>query len=1614
MEEYVETYRTAVQDVQTYSTELKALNVDFYNVDSLEEYRQKRQELLEGMKKDDDFKGKADDELEAMADTFISQQNDSLSIYNAQNKQIEKMVERYGSNYEEKITDWIKSLPEEQLGILMSLDLNELDVQEVETKVQELSALGERSTIQLQVETVTNLQDKISKGEEITKEERTKAENQLGDLVNWEEFDASTSLEQINLLGEALNELNKQTLENYDNLKEAEDENKKNEEERQERIKEITEELETLNNVTPATSNEKHEVEQTKKALLNELKELENLSYDINLDINLDDTLLDIMEDKVDNIINKADQLKNVSELIGAGFIVAAEDVELLSSQFPALMQNADVLADGSVKLQKEIVGTVLNGNAAILESNKNITDQQLEDQIILLEAEIESNNSKIKLMTDYLTGKIEQTELEEGLEKEQAKLESKLINALGEEEYKNTVQAAINNAEMTSGVLSNLDKIGLRAKAVGEAIRAALAGEAVNYTAGGNEAITTTLTAFQNQNIVEEASRAGKNDEESKYIQEIERQRDELLKANEENEKLVANYKNAQSKLRSGVTDATKSMKGAAAGTGGKIDDKSGDKDKKEEKKAEDEIDRYWELNKAIEKVDESLSDLDKKQDKLYGKELIASLKEENQLLAQQADRYRELAAAQQQEAAELQGMLSAYGVVFDAQGGVANYLAASQAALERYNQAVAAYNASLIDEATFQAAERAYENFKSTLSRYEALYYQEMQDTQNKLEEIHRQELENNLKAWEVEIQLKLDTKNLERQWNEFFKKINKNFRLVYEDLGQAMEDIVKDTSTYLGENGDIAVISKAIQDVTAEIDKMKSGGQSDKFESVSQAQEKLKELNGDLLDAAEALQSNREAAWETYLDGIEQTDNQFSDLMDKFDRISDQIEYQRELIELLYGDEAYELMAEYYEAQLKNTNTQIDSLKQQADFWKEQYEIAKAIDEQNGTTSKDTQTYYEKWQKAQQGLNDSVIEYIKLLKDEYKNTINQILSDLDKAMNNGQTLNEVKNQWEILQKQAEGYYDNVEKVYQLSTLSNKYEQAIANTTSVKNQQKLQELQDKELKYLQNKKNLTEYDIELANAKYDIALKQIALEEAQNNKTAMKMTRGADGNWSYQYVADEEEVAAKQQELADAMNNYYQISKDGYQDILDNMISAQEEYQSKLREIAENTTLTEAEKKEAMRQLEEDYYGENGIITKIQDEYHYRERNLAEATLESILGYYALDAENYNLMTAEEQSLIDGLRDGTLSNYEEMLTKAEEVCAGTVAGWTSAAADIARTWYDSNGSSVKDCMQQAYTDIINANTDYQNAITALEQQVQQDFGEDGIKGAIDDAKKSTEDLEDDTEQLVKTAEEELPKYREQINLIEDAWESVKEEIIKTIGEVQSYLGVVANATSQTISLTSAINAATAAQLALNAARGDSSSNSLQSKNSYQIVQTGKSTEGQAYYSVYTANGSSVDGWLGKTLDEIYSNSAFLGAPVVKAPSFDTGGYTGEWTNGDDDGRLAWLHQKELILNAKDTQNILTAVDTVRDLSNLGNSIQSVIMDKIGQMIINLTGLNKNNSSIDFEKSSLSTTENVFNIEANFPNANDVVSIKEAIMSLPNLASQYIARNKN
>jgi len=48
-----------------------------------------------------------------------------------------------------------------------------------------------------------------------------------------------------------------------------------------------------------------------------------------------------------------------------------------------------------------------------------------------------------------------------------------------------------------------------------------------------------------------------------------------------------------------------------------------------------------------------------------------------------------------------------------------------------------------------------------------------------------------------------------------------------------------------------------------------------------------------------------------------------------------------------------------------------------------------------------------------------------------------------------------------------------------------------------------------------------------------------------------------------------------------------------------------------------------------------------------------------------------------------------------------------------------------------------------------------------------------------------------------------------------------------------------------------------------------------------------------------------------------------------AEGTSFDTGGDTGDWHTSN--GKIAILHEKELVLNKYDTENILSVVDIVR-----------------------------------------------------------------------------------
>ena len=95
-------------------------------------------------------------------------------------------------------------------------------------------------------------------------------------------------------------------------------------------------------------------------------------------------------------------------------------------------------------------------------------------------------------------------------------------------------------------------------------------------------------------------------------------------------------------------------------------------------------------------------------------------------------------------------------------------------------------------------------------------------------------------------------------------------------------------------------------------------------------------------------------------------------------------------------------------------------------------------------------------------------------------------------------------------------------------------------------------------------------------------------------------------------------------------------------------------------------------------------------------------------------------------------------------------------------------------------------------------------------------------------------------------------------------------------------------------------------------------------------------------------------------------------------------------------------LHQKELVLNASDTKNILSAVEILRSItSNLGQALMN-----------QMSNISANNMGAIGAVSSDSLEQNV-HIDAQFPNVKDSKEIETALNNLVNMASQHIQKNR-
>lgn len=1041
-----------------------------------------------------------------------------------------------------------------------------------------------------------------------------------------------------------------------------------------------------------------------------------------------------------------------------------------------------------------------------------------------------------------------------------------------------------------------------------------------------------------------------------------------------------ASTYKGPSSKARSSGSNKKPSGKKGGGGGGNK---------KKKEEHVKTEKDRYHDVNVRLKQIDKELEDIGKDQEKYFGKDLIKALNKELDILEKQKKAYKDKLKIAKEEQKELQKSLKADGVKFNSDGTIANYEKALQAQENALNKLIDKYNKlpakkqEKFKEEVLDPAKEEFEKFQENIERYDEVLLDEIPDIEDSLQEIADREIEINVKKLGMEVELRLDLSEAQKDWNEFQREVLKG--IDSDDiLGNAQED--RNLYETLLSNGTLGAETNKIGNIMKAIKDIDSTGTSEVYgDDKALAMADLKKAMDELMGSMTDLNDLKKNIDEAYLDMIDEMGEAFDNQAESLEYVNELLEHNINLTELLHGDDAYAEMAHHYEKIVANNLDIIAANQEAAEFYKGKMETE--------TDPEAAKKWKELWKGAVADLNASVENSIQTINDQYMNSIDLAFEKMkakfagDEGKIGDKSFSYYSLEWEFANEDAEKYLGAMDKAYELQKLQNKYKKSIDETSSVKAQRELNKLMDEEMKKLREKDKLTQYDIDRANAKYELRLKEIALEEAQQNKSQMRLRRDSSGNYSYQFVADEQAIADAQQEVADATHSLFEMDRD-------EMNQKGQEYLDTLQEWNERLKEVDIDDHEARALINKEYQER---LSNLKEDYLAIEQNLIESAFmdrallydEDVAAYQAMsDAQRETLMNEMVPTWDSGVRQmmNTMAGPEGLGPVCEQVLAdlktatddyneslAAIESTAKTTFDYTKEQYDANVLAAQSLVTEAQnlvketqnelTAVTNLKTEvdslatsyatvFKNATDAL--TAAQALWEEQQRQAAEAAKQNNpEPDKDPPKDPPKNPPKDPPKNPDPEPPKNNGTLKVGDEVTYNKGKYYENSGGGGKSGSQH--------------------KGE------------EVYITKINTKGSHPYHISTGKklGKGDLGWLKK--DQL---------------KFDTGGYTGDWTGND--GKTAILHKKELVLNAKDTENILATVNIVRDMQTMINSLNDSIISRTSGM------MNSIGSNLDLNTTVGTDLNQQVSIQASFPGVSSRAEIEQAFENLVNMASQH------
>lgn len=711
----------------------------------------------------------------------------------------------------------------------------------------------------------------------------------------------------------------------------------------------------------------------------------------------------------------------------------------------------------------------------------------------------------------------------------------------------------------------------------------------------------------------------------------------------------------------------------------------------------AKKEIDRYKSVNNELNKRERALSKLEDKE--LSGAAALENSKKQrdlqSEILAQKQAYVALLSEENQEDRESFETIAATYDIAvdYDEQGYLSQttrnalneeYLTLVKEGKEEEAESV---------KALIEQGDKIDENVESAADLKE-----ETQEILNNMQELA-------IEDFNLVLSLQLDASEAKRQYLDF--KRNYIDKLTDNDFSKNLAYDYQSLLTYA--TGSLTSTISHIQDTNRFIREIQTGNYSENnifapvgedsdseeaiAEGISRARENRKEDLDTLVSEYESAYEYLTSMQEAYLGVLEKTQEAFDSQTEAFESMQSLLESNLSLTELLYGESSYSKMSKYYAAMNKNNQSNLKAQREALTFWsdkwnKMQSDLAQASVEEryNIMASEEYQTIQESYISATESWYSTLETTIQGVKDDYLNSINAIFETMNSELSSGMSMEYISEEWDLINQKSSKYFDEVNSAYQLQKLDYSMMQSIDGLNgNIKAQERLNKLRETELAALKEKDKLTQQDIERANKAYELELKRIALEEAQNTASSMKLTRDAQGNYSYAYVEDSDNVEKLKQEVAALENSLYNFDKDAAAAKYNEAYSTYQEYQSKL------VAAAEAGDTQRMEMIKEQYIGAEGLLTTVLNEVR----------------------EIDNVFGLEDSSMVKMINE--LANSPEKLQKSANEISTMTNNYQEEIEDLTSSM-DSTMGKINDSLSQ----IISNSTEFKDAVVGEVEEIE------------------------------------------------------------------------------------------------------------------------------------------------------------------------------------------------------------------------------------------------------------------------------------------------------